>query len=110
MCIRDSLLERVAACAAWRQHHPVAELREGEEVPAVQRNLDDLTILDDVADLRVRAKQRWVTGDDDLFAHASRFELKVDGERLPKTQHQPGSNDAPEAGEVGREGVGAGTQ
>ena len=48
---RPGLLQRLAARAARRNHDRVAELREREEVAAVQRELHDLAVLDDVADL-----------------------------------------------------------
>ena len=47
---RPRLLERIAARAAGRNHDGVTELRQREEVPSVQRELDDLAVVDDVAD------------------------------------------------------------
>ena len=48
---RPGLLQRLAARAAGRDDDGVAELRQREEVAAVQRQLHDLAVLDDVADL-----------------------------------------------------------
>ena len=55
---RPGLLQRVAARAAGRNDDGVAQLREREEVAAVQRELHDLAVLDDVADLGVRRLQQ----------------------------------------------------
>jgi hypothetical protein len=76
------LLQRVAARAARRQYDAIAELCKGQKVPAVQWNLNDLAILDDVADLRIRAEQRRIAGDNHILADTARLELEVDGECL----------------------------
>ena len=53
-------------------HDGVAQLRQRQEVAAVQRQLHDLAVLDDVADLGGRRlQQRRRRLDDDLLGHAS---------------------------------------
>jgi hypothetical protein len=47
---RPRLLEGVTACPARRDDNRIAQLREREKVASVQGELDDLAILDDVAD------------------------------------------------------------
>ena len=47
------LAKRAAARSARGNHHGVAELRERHEVSPVERQLHDLPVFDDVADLRV---------------------------------------------------------
>ena len=47
---RTGLLQRLAARAARREHDGVAQLRQRQEVPSVERELHDLAVLDDVAD------------------------------------------------------------
>jgi len=55
---RAGLLERRAARPAGRQHDAVAQLRELEELPAVERQQRHLAVVDDVADLGGRRLQQ----------------------------------------------------
>ncbi len=76
------LSQCAAAGAARRYHHPVAELRQIDEVSSVEGQLHDLTILDDVADLGVGALQQWGARlDADLFGHRLHTEREVHGQR-----------------------------
>ena len=97
---RPCLLQRISARAAWRQHHTIAQLRKREEVPAVQRYLHHLPVLDYVAELRVRPQQGRIAGDHHLFGHAAGFELEIDAERLPELQSDARSNRSPESREL----------
>ena len=70
---RARLLQRFAARAARRDDDGVAQLGEREEVAAVQRQLHDLAVLDDVADLGVRRlQQRRSAVDPDLLGRRRR--------------------------------------
>jgi hypothetical protein len=82
------LLQRVAASAARRNHHRVRELRQGEEVAPVERKLDDLAAIDDVADLcGVGLQQRRRGCDGDVLRNAFDGQHEVDVERAADIEH-----------------------
>ena len=81
---RARLLERFAARAARRDDDGVAQLRQAEEVAAVQRQLHDLPVLDDVADLGGRRlQQRRRRLHDDLLGDALHAERELEVQRPP---------------------------
>ena len=53
-------LQRLSTSAAGWDDDAVAQLREGQKIPAVQRQLHELAIADDRADLGVRQLQNGV--------------------------------------------------
>ena len=70
---RARLLQRLAARSARRHDHRIAQLRESQKVSAVERKLNDLAVLDDVADFGVRRlEERRVDCDRDLLGEALR--------------------------------------
>ena len=83
----------------------VAQLRERKEIPAVQRQLHDLAVLDDVADLRVGTQQRELAGHEHFLGDAARFELEIDRECLPQLERNARTNGSPESGELRRKAV-----
>ncbi len=108
---RPGLLQRVAACASRRDHHRVAQLGQRQEVAAVERQLHDLAVFDDVADFGVgRLQQRRFRADDHRLGWPADLELEVEGDHLTDLEDQAGPHEAPEAGELGGDCVGADTQ
>ena len=75
-----------------RQHgHAGHEAGEGDEAAAVQRQIDDLALVDDVAEPgRVAAEERRVAGDGDRFGDAADVEVKVEAHGLAGGQRHPG--------------------
>ena len=81
---RTGLLQRLAARPAGRDDHCVAQLGEREKVAAVQRQLHDFAVLDDIADLGGRRLQQRRDGlDDHLFGDALHAERELEIERAP---------------------------
>ena len=71
-------------------HDGVAQLRERQEVAAVQRELHDLAVLDDVADLGVRQLQkRRFRGHSDFFHRPADVEREIEIQRLPELNETP---------------------
>jgi hypothetical protein len=62
------LLERRTASASWRDDHAVAELGELEKLAAVERQLLDAAVVDDVADFGIRGLQQRHGGGDMTFS------------------------------------------
>ena len=110
---RSGLLQRLAARAPRRDHHGIAQLRQSEKVPAVQRNLHDLAVLDHVADFCGPAlEERSAALDHDLFGKALHAERELQVEtpadferRLPGLWSKPWKRrpDLPQADSEGRE-------
>ena len=99
---RPGLPERGAARAAGRNRHAVGQLRQLDELPAVERQLLDLAVVDDVADFGVgRLQQRRDAGDRDVFACAGRSGSVTGRSSVwPTCSDQSGARDGLEAVEL----------
>jgi len=76
---RTSLLQRLAPCSTRRDHDCITELRERQEVPAIQRQLGDLAVFNHVADFGGRdLQERQRALDFDLFAQALHAQGEVE--------------------------------
>ena len=85
---RARLLQRFASCAARRDDDGVAQLRQRQQVAAVDRQLDDLAVLDDVADLGGRRLQEGRVGLDlHRFRDPEHPERELDVERAAHLEH-----------------------
>ena len=98
---RTRLLQCVTARAARRDDDRVAQLREREEVAAIEWKLHDLLVLDDVADLRVgRLQQRVSAVTLTLLGQAPDLEREVQRQRLSQLHDNTGPDDTTEPGEI----------
>jgi hypothetical protein len=88
----------------------ISALLRSSGCSAVTTISSDLSVLDDVADLRVAAQQRLLGRDDDLLGETAGLELEIDRQHLTEAKRKPRSNRASEAGQLGGDGVGARAQ
>src|SRR5438105_984866 len=80
--------ESGAAGTYGREIHVVAEQRQLNELPAVQRQIDQALIVDDFADLGIRsAHERRRLGDRDFFVNRAYGQGKIQVYVLSSLQH-----------------------
>ena len=81
-----------------RQRHARHQARQRDEAPAVERQVDDSAVVDDVAESRgLAAQQRRVSGDRDGFGQASELEPQVHSNRLASGEPDAFARQRPES-------------
>ena len=103
---RPCLAEGGAPRAAGRNGHAVGQLRQLDELAAVQRQLLDLPVVDDRGDFGIGGhEQRRFRDDGDLVRKLAELERDRDIDLLARVEHQPAPDEAPEAGQLDRQRV-----
>ena len=93
------------------QRHSWHQARERHEAPPVERQIDDLPVVDDVAESRRRAaEERRVGRDGDGVGQAAELQLQIEAHGLAgrETDALPGQR--PEAGQLDAHQIGSGRQ
>ena len=90
----SGLAECRPARAAGGNRYPVGELRQLDELPPVQRQLNDLPMIDDLADFGIRrVQQAQRCADGDRIRHRTDAQNDWNGEPLTDVQVDAGLRD-----------------
>ena len=94
-----------------RHRHAGRQARERDEAPAVERQVDDLPVVDDVAEPRgFAAQQRRVGGDGDGFGQPADLELQVEPNGFARGEPDAVAGQRPESAQLDAHAIGAGRE
>ena len=100
------LAESGAARAAWRNRDAGGQLRELDELPPIQRQLPDLTIVDGRGEFGVRRRQQgYLRGDGDRVGDLTELQRDGNVDLLAGAQRDSALDEVLEAGELDAERV-----
>ena len=90
------------------ESHAGREARQRDEAPAVERQVDDLPVVDDVPEPgRLAAQQRRVGRDRDRFGHTAELQPKIESNGFSRGEPYAVARERPEAAQLDANLIGA---